>query len=45
MSQGAGIDHQQPTFSALEQLSVNGDRFCNKLAQSIVTQGTSLGID
>src|SRR6516162_4438987 len=37
MSQGVDIDHQQPAFSALQQLSVNGDRFCNKLAQSVVT--------
>src|SRR5512143_2141585 len=45
MSQRAGVDHQQPTLSALEQLSVNGDRFCNKLAQNIVTEGVPLRID
>src|SRR5882724_9629400 len=45
MSQGTGIDHQQTTFSALEQLSVNGDGFCNKLAQSIVTEGVPFLVD
>src|SRR6266849_10158964 len=39
------VNPQQLTLSLLQELSANGDRFRNKLAQRVTSQGTSIQAD